>query len=276
MPSRKRLTGFLRKVIGKRREENDREQSSIRDTDSHHSIGTEQTEDSALAVAGSAVGSSVDPPDYEIPVEDTDGYQPWYVVRKPGLSPICSICEVMLGRFGTPGTTEFGDTILTTAVPVQERAMAGCDLCSLFIGSFEQNNSVDEMTNTKPNNSVDEMARVLYQYIKGYFYGIRLLVRESLQNVRDWSSVSYVEFQSFSGEAAYEVPSSTVVEPSYKSLLRTCHFLEMVEAFLYDCLNFVPAMIGTSSLLAYEDLIKPHFKNVSFILIKSLIISTFS
>jgi hypothetical protein len=94
---------------------------------------------SASDTDGSDVSSSEEPTGHDIPIEDTDGYRPWYIVRKHGLSPICSICETMLGRIRiAKADRNFHHAVnfLTTTVPVEERAMGGCDLCALFIAGF--------------------------------------------------------------------------------------------------------------------------------------------
>jgi hypothetical protein len=81
-----------------------------------------------------SVNPSVELPDYSIPIEDSDGYQPWYIVRKAGLSPICSICEVIFHRISLE---KLRGTILITSIPIQERARGGCHLCPLFIADLE-------------------------------------------------------------------------------------------------------------------------------------------
>ncbi|EPE36661.1 hypothetical protein GLAREA_08824 [Glarea lozoyensis ATCC 20868] len=56
----------------------------------------------------------------------------WHIIHEPGVSPVCSICRIILDNFGTRPCADFPITILITSVSVEKRSEAGCYLCSLF------------------------------------------------------------------------------------------------------------------------------------------------
>jgi hypothetical protein len=66
--------------------------------------------------------------------DDPDDSEDWHIIRTPGFSPICSICQQMLNRIKNRQHNPPAQSIelLTTSIPVEKRSRAGCRLCSLF------------------------------------------------------------------------------------------------------------------------------------------------
>jgi hypothetical protein len=85
---------------------------------------------------------SIDSTDLTILKNSADN-QDWHIIRKLGLSPICSICQQVLDRIDHGNQVWNGIyELIGTAIPVEERFQAGCCLCSLF-AFYLDNSSID-------------------------------------------------------------------------------------------------------------------------------------